>query len=397
MSGLWPGLLILLALSAVFLLFPHWFVRAQQHRSLRADNLEWFAQRQRELASEPGSEQLLEDAQLRLLEDGVDTLAEERAELSAWQGWLVLVPLVALTVLLYWQLGSAPDVQLTQRLQSLGENSSEEEFRLLREQLAVRAGQRPDNLHYQAMLGSFNMNEGNYGAAQEIYQGLVERAPGDASALALSAQAGFLAAGRQLSQNNQMQAEQALSIDPQQRTALGLLGMAAYEEKHYRAAIGYWRRLLALEPPESSSGQMISGVIQMAEQALAAAGGEADVVAAAPSSAGVSVSIEFPAGATPGPDDSVFVFARDPESGSRMPVAVQRFPASQLPRTLRLDDATSMAGQKISQLEQVVVIARVSPGGQPGEEHATWQAQIGPLAPSLAEEPLNLTLLRKKN
>jgi cytochrome c-type biogenesis protein CcmH len=397
MSELWPGLLILLALAAVFLLFPHWFVRAQQHRSLRADNLEWFAQRQQELASEHEVEQLLEDAQLRLLEDGVDTLAEERAELGAWRGWLLLVPLVALTLLLYWQLGSAPDVQLTRGLQGLGENSSEEEFRQLREQLTMRAAQRPDNLHYQAMLGSFNMNEGNYGAARQIYQGLVERAPGDASALALAAQAGFLAAGRQLNRDSQMQAEQALSIDPQQRTALGLLGMAAYEEKHYRAAIGYWRRLQALDAPDSGSGQMIAGVIQMAEQALAAAGETTDVVAAAPNSAGVSVSIEFPPGATPGPDDSVFVFARDPDSGSRMPVAVQRFPASQLPRTLRLDDATSMAGQKISQLEQVVVIARVSPGGQPGEEHATWQAQIGPLAPSLAEEPLNLTLLRKKN
>lgn len=404
MSGLWPGLLMLLSLAAVFVAFPHWFVRSQQHRSLRADNLEWYAQRAQELASEVESEQLLEDAQLRLLEDGVDTLAEERAELSAWRGWLVLLPLATLTVLLYWQLGAAPDVRLTQALQGLGEDSSEEEYRLLREQLAIRAGQRPDNLHYQAMLGSFNMNEGNYGAAQEIYQRLVERAPGDASALALAAQAGFLAAGRELDPNNQMQAEQALSIDPQQRTALGLLGMAAYEKKQYRAAIGYWRRLLALEAPDSSSGQMIAGVIQMAEQAVAAAGGQTEagteaateIAAAATGSAGVSISIEFPQGASAGPNDSVFVFARDPDSGSRMPVAVQRFPASQLPRTLRLDDATSMAGQKISELEQLVVIARVSPGGQPGEEHATWQAQIGPLAPSLDAEPLNLTLARKK-
>ena len=167
MSELWPGLVLLLGLAAVFVLFPHWFVRSQQHRSLRADNLEWFAHRQRELADEPESEQLVEDAQLRLIEDGVDTLAEERAQLRSWRAWLLLPPLALLTVWLYWTLGAAPDVQLTQSLQALGENSSEEEFRQLREQLAQRAGQRPDNLHYQAMLGSFNMNEGNYGAAQE--------------------------------------------------------------------------------------------------------------------------------------------------------------------------------------------------------------------------------------
>ena len=80
-----------------------------------------------------------------------------------------------------------------------------------------------------------------------------------------------------------------------------------------------------------------------------------------------------------------------------MPVAVQRFPAERLPLTLRLDDAASMAGQKISKLAQVVVIARVSPGGQPGEEHASWQAEIGPLAPSLDTEPRVLVLQRKKN
>ncbi|MCZ6831346.1 MAG: cytochrome C biogenesis protein [Gammaproteobacteria bacterium] len=396
MSGIWPGALILLALAAVFVLFPRWFMRSQQQRSLRADNLEWYAQRQRELASEPGSQQLLEDAQLRLLEDGVDSLGEEHTELRVWQGWLLLLPLVALTLLLYVQLGAAPDVQLARDLQGLAENSSEADFLRLRKQLEVRAGQRPDNLHYQAMLGSFNMNEGNYGAAREIYQGLIKRAPGDASARALAAQAGFLAAGRQLDRDNQLLAEQALSIDPHQRTALGLLGMAAYENGQYRAAIGYWRRLLVQESPDASSGQMIASVIQMAEQALGEAGGAAEVAIAAPTSAGVSVTIQLPPGAKAAPDDSVFVFARDPDSGSRMPVAVQRFPASRLPLTLRLDDATSMAGQKISQLAQVVVIARVSPGGQPGEEHASWQAQIGPLAPSLVEDPRMLILQRKK-
>jgi cytochrome c-type biogenesis protein CcmH len=396
---MWIGAGLLLALAAVFLLFPGIFTRSRQHHSLREDNLEWYAQRQRELADEPESQTLLEDAQLRLLEDQVDQLSEERAQQGAWRAWLLLVPLAVLSLLLYLQLGAAPDVLLTRGLQGLGEDSSEADYRVLMEQLAVRAAQRPDNLHYQAMLGSYHMNEGNYGAAEEIYQGLVEKAPGDASALALAAQAAFLAAGRQLDQEKQLLAERALNIDPQQRTALGLLGMAAYEKGQYRAAIGYWQRLLAQESPDSSSGQMIASVIHMAEQALAAAGEEpaGPSAAAASATAGVSVLIQLPPGASASPDDSVFVFARDPGSGSRMPVAAQRFPASRLPLTLRLDDAASMAGQKISELAQVVVIARVSPDGQPGEEYASWQAQLGPLVPSLDTEPLSLVLQRKKN
>ena len=404
MSGIWPGAISLLALAAIFVLFPSLFLRSRQARSLRSDNLEWFSQRQRELAAEPDAERLLQDAQLRLLEDDVDSLTDDTTEPRGTRGWLLLIPLVLLSVLLYLQLGAAPDVLLTQGLRSLGENSSEDEYRDLMRQMETRSLARPDNLHYQAMLGSFNMNAGNYGEAQRIYRSLVDAAPGDAGAMALAAQAGFLAAGRKLDSENQMLAEQALGIDPHQRTALGLLGMASYEQGQYRAAIGYWRRLLVLEAPESSSGQMIASVIQMAEKALAAEGGESVAAVTEPvvgtadpaaGSAGVSVSISFPPDTQVQADDSVFVFARDPDSGSRMPVAVQRFPASRLPVTLRLDDAASMAGQKISQLSQVVVIARVSPGGQPGEEHATWQAQLGPLVPSLDSEPLALRLQRK--
>ena len=144
MSSLWSGAVILLALAAVFVLFPGWFVRARQHRTLRADNLDWYAQRQRELASEPEFQQLLQDAQLRLLEDGVDTLGEEQSQQRAWRGRLLLLPLLMLSPMLYLQLGAAPDVELTRGLQAIGEDSTEEEFRQLMKQVEVRAGQRPD-------------------------------------------------------------------------------------------------------------------------------------------------------------------------------------------------------------------------------------------------------------
>ena len=75
-----------------------------------------------------------------------------------------------------------------------------------------------------------------------------------------------------------------------------------------------------------------------------------------------------------------------------MPVAVQRLQAGQLPVTLRLDDRNSMAGQKLSELTAVMVFVQVSPDGRPGEASATWLGSAGPLAPSLAGEPLQITL-----
>ncbi|MBP6699638.1 MAG: cytochrome C biogenesis protein, partial [Halioglobus sp.] len=92
------------------------------------------------------------------------------------------------------------------------------------------------------------------------------------------------------------------------------------------------------------------------------------------------------------PTDTVFILARNAASDSRMPIAVQRLQAAQLPVTLRLDDNNSMAGQKLSDTESVVVIVQVSPSGAPGEAAATWLGEAGPLAPSSDTSPLEILL-----
>ena len=69
--------------------------------------------------------------------------------------------------------------------------------------------------------------------------------------------------------------------------------------------------------------------------------------------------------------DTVFIFARAAE-GSRMPLAILRIPARELPKDFRLDDSMSMApGVKLSDSPAVVVEARISKSGgalpQPGD------------------------------
>ncbi|WP_430543307.1 c-type cytochrome biogenesis protein CcmI/CycH, partial [Xanthomonas sacchari] len=62
-------------------------------------------------------------------------------------------------------------------------------------------------------------------------------------------------------------------------------------------------------------------------------------------------------------DASVFVIARVP-GGPPMPVAVQKHPLQALPLRVTLSDADSpMPTQKLSQLKQVQVIARLSASG----------------------------------
>jgi cytochrome c-type biogenesis protein CcmH len=401
----WMGCALLLALAAVFLLFPAVFLRARRVTSQADSNRDWFEHRKAELSadSDSGEGSLLEDARLRVLEDATGS-----AEIAPTQqdsrplaiALALLLPLALLAAGLYWQLGAAPDVQLARTLQGFTADSNEEDYRALMLMVEDRAGQRPDNVHYQAMLGRYYMNAADYDRAKALYVRLAEQVPGDASALALAAQASYLAADRQLDTSSQLLAEQALSVDPHQRTALGLLGMVSYEKGQYQAAIGYWRRLLVMEEPDSSGAQMIAGVIARAEAALA---GEGPVAAqhappapatatAANNGAGISVRLELAAGSAVKPTDTVFLFARNPALQTRMPVAVQRLTAAELPVTLRLDDSNSMAGQLISQLAQVTIVARVTPGGQPGEEFATLQGELSGVQPDTGEQVHQLLL-----
>ncbi len=370
----------LLALAALFIVRPGARSRA---RAEDAANLDWFRLRREELA-ESGEADLLEDARLRVLEDGVEDPAPasaiaERRFRAVW----FLPPLVLVAAgWLYWQLGAMPDVTLAQRLDALGEDTPAADIDALMSDIGARVGQRPENLGYRALLGRYHMARGNYALAADAYTDLASRAPGDAQALALAAQARFLAADRQLSPEAQRLAEQALATDPRQRTALGLLGMASFENGRYRAAIEYWERLAAQEPPDSPSAQMLADVIASARARLAGSSGDSagepagETAAAGP---GIVVTVNAPADGDLDGSETVFVLARQEDASSRMPIAVQRFSAAELPRTLRLDDRNSMAGQKLSTAGAVRVYVQVSPGGQPGLANAVLAGSAGPV------------------
>lgn len=388
----------LLLLSSLFYLFPR--VRAGgAEEDLDRANLQWFQLRQAELAEE-GNDALQDDARLRLLEDERQRHAAQKTLVQSFPVWILLPLVVLFSSGLYYVLGAAPDVLIAQQLQGMEADTPPEQMRSLIQDVEERAAQRPDNLHYRALLGRYYMGLEDYARAAQTYGALADAVPEDAQALAYAAQAEYLAAGRTLGNRARLRAEQALAADPHQRTALGLLGMASFEQQQYQAAIVYWQRLLVMESPDSESGQMIAQVIETARQRLAETDPEAAESAASVTlqetattpGAGVTVRVSVPANADIGATDTVFILARNADTDSRMPIAVQRLTGAQLPVTLRLDDSNSMAGQKISLATSVIVAVQVSPDGRPGEDNARWLGQIGPLAPSVDDAPRDVVL-----
>ncbi len=393
MSGFYLACALLLALSTLFIIVP--MAGRRTLASREEANRQWYLLRQAELA-ESDDTALLEDARLRLLEDAPTEGASPADSATGAGGnfrpWLLLPLVFAFSVLLYNLLGAATDVQITEQLQSLDEQSSPAQLDALLAQIESRASERPDNLEYTVLLGRFAMQEQDYARALRYFDRLVVAAPGDATVLAYAAQASYLAAGRQLDDSARLRAEQALAVNPHQRTALGLLGMASFEQGQYRAAIAYWERLLVVEPAGSPSHEMIASVIETARERLGEPVATAAVEPAPVLSSGITVRVALPAGAQVDPDAAVFVLARDSTGASRMPIAVQRLRASQLPLDVRLDDGNSMAGQKISSFASVQVEVQISPDGTPGAAKALWLGQAGPLAPADSSEPVEILL-----
>jgi cytochrome c-type biogenesis protein CcmH len=84
------------------------------------------------------------------------------------------------------------------------------------------------------------------------------------------------------------------------------------------------------------------------------------------------------------------VFAR-PADGSRMPVAILRVSAAQLPYAFRLDDSLAMTpANKLSDQKRVLVGARISKSGDALPRAGDLEAQTAQAAPGT--EGLVLTI-----
>jgi cytochrome c-type biogenesis protein CcmH len=82
-----------------------------------------------------------------------------------------------------------------------------------------------------------------------------------------------------------------------------------------------------------------------------------------------------------GPDDTLFIYARAAE-GSRMPLAIVKATARDLPFKFRLDDSQAMAGgASLSSVAQVRIEARISKSGQATLKPGDLRGESAAVAP----------------
>lgn len=249
------------------------------------------------------------------------------------------------------------------------------------ESLARKVQSRPDDAQGWALLARSMAALGRFQEAADAYQHLATLAPADAQVFADYADALGMAQGRTLAGRPYELVKEALRLDPNHKKALALAGTAALDSGDFPTAIGHWERLATLLPPESTDRAQVQSILAEIRSRAGAAipasrpAAVAKAPAASASTSGKSVtgSISIAPAVASGLNGSetLFIFARS-EGGPRVPLAVIRATARELPMRFALDDSQAMApGVNLSSAQNVRVEARISKSGnatpQPGD------------------------------
>ena len=154
---------------------------------------------------------------------------------------------------------------------------------------------------------------------------------------------------------------QSLQINPKNPKALALKGTAAFEKADYAAAIKNWELAIPnLGPNDAAFAQGLNASIAEAKTLLRP-NAKADINPALTLSGKVSISPGLKGQVSP--SDVVFIYAKAID-GPRLPLAIIKSTAAQLPITFSLSDEQSMSPQfKLSQFKEVSLTARVSKTG----------------------------------
>ncbi|AWL01199.1 c-type cytochrome biogenesis protein CcmI [Stutzerimonas stutzeri] len=402
MTDFWIAASALLLVALAFLLLPILRGRrAQAEEDRTALNVALYEERLAELTAQHAAG-TLSDAQLEagrsdaareLLEDTENSDSPKIAKLGRSVPLIaaVLVPLVGYGLYMHW--GASDKVQMARQFSE--QPRTVEEMTAHLEQ-AVK--EQPDSAEAWYFLGRTYMNQERPADAAKAFARVVELAGRQPELLGQWAQAQYFAGDRQWSEQLQALTDEALQADPQELTSLGLLGIAAYEEGRYRDAVRFWEQLVAALPENDPSREAIRGGIERARQQVDGGSGNAEAgeapAAASTQAAALQIQVQLDpkVAETVSPEDSVFVFARA-VNGPPVPLAAKRLTVGDLPATVTLSDADAMVPSlKISSVEQVTVMARVSRTGDATK--GEWMGQSEALETRGDKNAVRLTIDR---
>jgi cytochrome c-type biogenesis protein CcmH len=410
MLYLWLGVALLSVVAILFVIYPVWKQFKDKVDTVvtsdpQRDNVEVFKDRMQELEQEVASGSLSQEdfAVLKteleknlLIDAGTESRSLSSQSISTKQFILascIAVVVVAGSLGLYAKVGSAPALEVALNMADDPFDGREPTLQEAIDQLRKELELQPANPEGWYILASTLMGQQDYQGALEAYQNtLAYLTPQDvqyATVMGQLAQSMFFVAGG-MTPEVRDQVEKTLAAEPFEITALGILGIDAFERKAYRDAIGFWSK--ALINSDGDSAQSLRNGVERARNELIALGEdvsdiEIPVMAAIPVKVSVAdeLLVNVPA------ETPVFIVARPLEGG--MPLAGVRLTAADLPVELVLSDADAMTPQaRLSGYETVSVSARISLSGDVAPQPGDMIAEITDIPTKGLSQPLEIVV-----
>jgi len=303
----------------------------------------------------------------RVLEDrGTDEQAVSVAPSGRRWAIAAVVALPLLTVSLYFLLGK-PDSVDPQRKEGVAQpQATQAQIEAMVAGLVKKLETQPDDAESWAMLGRSYSTLRRFNDSSAAYARAAALMPDNALLLTEYADVLAMTNGRSMIGEPEKVIQHALQVDPNNIKALALAGTAAFQHKDYLHAVEWWKKILALVPPDSPVARSVNANISQAEglagQPLGAEKLKGQDVAGSGKVSG-KVNLDPALKARVADSDTVFIFARDANS-QRPPLAILRKTVKDLPVTFILDDSmAAMPNFKLSSAANVVIGARISKNG----------------------------------
>ena len=400
MTALWLGIALLSLLAVAFILLPVYQARQSEADTLpdvdrRELNITIYQERLSELDAELAAGNLDRDnydslkleLERNLLQDVDETESSSAKPIQVTRQSIITAFLLAILIpaaglALYSHYGRSGDLSVAMNQPVDPFNGKQPTVDEAISALQDRLKQEPENPEGWYLLANTFMSMQNFKGAAEGYANALKYLPTDAPQYAgvngQYAQALFFASNGKMDDQIRSEVDKTLALEPFEVTALGLLGIDAYESGNYREAMEFWQKGLRNATGEQADS-LKSGVRSAREKLIAAGETVPDLPELAEVKLELTVSLSPELASRVKPDMTVFIFARP--VGGRMPLAAKRLTVADLPVSLVLDDSLSMSPDALlSSADQVEVVARISASGQPRPAPGDLSGMISPVA-----------------
>jgi cytochrome c-type biogenesis protein CcmH len=319
------------------------------------------------------------------------------ARLGQNTAWVLAAVLPLAAAGLYLVLGT-PAALSPQPVAAANQGPSAAQVEAMVAKLAARLAQQPNDPKGWGMLGRSYHAMGRMDEAAKAFEHVGPSLQGNATLLSDYADVLASLAGGKLAGRPSELIAQALRVAPDFPMAVELAAAAAAQRNDKAGALGHWAHLLKLLPPESDDARWVQLQIAALQGQGASATAQASVAkpaadqtappdgtaqASVPGAEAITghVSLAPALAAQFKPEATLFLFVRNAQ-GSRMPLAIQRLTASQLPLDFKLDDSQAMnPSARLSGALQVVVEARISLSGKAMPEAGDLYGQSAVIKP----------------